>query len=97
MNQIGYRPPLLRCNQSSTFAGHAKYGFREAEQSQTFSRAKVENPFLPDLSDGGEDVHQPGACWEGGRGESEDEVAEEEGERMEERDLITDNLGHIGR
>ena len=37
----------------------------------------------------------------GGGGESEEEMGEEEGERgeavVEERDLITDNLGHIGR
>ena len=38
-----------------------------------------------------------GLVGRGGGEESEDEVAEEEGERMEERDLITDNLGHIGR
>ena len=37
----------------------------------------------------------------GGGGESEEEMGEEEGERgeavVEESDLITDNLGHIGR
>ena len=37
----------------------------------------------------------------GGGGDSEEEMGEEEGERgeavLEERDLITDNLGHIGR